>query len=234
MVILWAGLLDLGAADRLYLVKRGDTLFGVARECGVSVQSLAERNGLKPTALLLIGQKLRIPPSTSAARTSEPALPNAVQQAIASAQVKSGRWKRIVIHHSGTAEATIKGMNAYHLKARHMEHGLAYHFVIGNGHGMGDGEIYVGNRWKKQLDGGHLASELQNATSLGICLVGNFDLEVPTARQMNNLKSLVEALQKRCRLSESTVVTHQQVNVVPTHCPGRKFPWASFKKELAR
>ena len=143
VAVLWAAVLDLGAADRLYLVKRGDTLLGVARAYDVSVQSLAERNGLKPTALLLIGQKLRIPSSTSTSRTSESALPKDVQQAIASAHVKSGRWKRIVIHHSGTAEGTIKGMNAYHLNVRHMENGLAYHFVIGNGHGMGDGEIYV-------------------------------------------------------------------------------------------
>ena len=231
--VLWVASLNLGAAERFYRVKRGDTLYGVARKYGVSLQSLADRNGLKPTAWLLIGQKLAIPSSASASRPSEPTLSREVQRAIASARVKSGRWKRIVIHHSGTAEATIKGMNAYHLKERHMINGLAYHFVIGNGRGMGDGEIYVGNRWKKQLDGGHLASESQNATSLGICLVGNFDQKVPTVRQMRSLKHLVEALQQRCRLGDRAVVTHRQINVIPTRCPGSKFPWDSFVEDLA-
>ena len=67
---------------------------------------------------------------------------------------------------------TVKGMDRYHREVRHMENGLAYHFVIGNGSGMGDGDIGIGSRWTKQLDGGHLTSERQNQVSLGICLVG--------------------------------------------------------------
>ena len=60
------------------------------------------------------------------------------------------------------------------------KNGLAYHFVIGNAHGLGDGEIGVGGRWTKQLPGGHLISEEQNQVSIGICLVGNFDESQPT------------------------------------------------------
>jgi N-acetyl-anhydromuramyl-L-alanine amidase AmpD len=224
----------LDAADRFHLVKRGDTLSGVARRYGVSVPALAERNGLKPSAWLLAGQKLAIPSSSSASSAPKPTLPAEVQRALDSVRVKSGRWKRIVIHHSGTSEGTVKGMNEYHLKVRHMENGLAYHFVIGNGHGMEDGEIYVGNRWKKQINGGHLASEAQNATSLGICLVGNFDLRSPTSRQMKSLVALVEALQTRCGLSDKAVMTHQQVHVMHTRCPGKKFPLKSLMAELAR
>jgi len=113
-----------------------------------------------------------------------------------------------------------------------MEHGLAYHFVIGNGHGMGDGEIGVGNRWRQQLNGGHLASEKQNTYCIGICLVGNFDKRKPTAKQLENLTALVEALMKRCKLSTSAVKTHQQINVVYTRCPGKYFPTRSFVKGL--
>ena len=46
----------------------------------------------------------------------------------------------------------MKGMDRYHRDERHMEHGLAYHFVIGNGNGMGDGEIGVGQRWIEDLN----------------------------------------------------------------------------------
>ena len=126
----------------------------------------------------------------------------------------------------------MKGMDEFHRKERHMEHGLAYHFVIGNGNGMRDGEIGVGNRWKQQLDGGHLRSESQNKVALGICLVGNFDQHPPTARQLQSLKALVQALMKRCGVPAKGVKTHQQINIIGTRCPGRKFPSRSFLTEL--
>ena len=113
-----------------------------------------------------------------------------------------------------------------------MEHGLAYHFVIGNGDGMGDGEFGVSQRWTQQLDGGHLASEAQNKIALGICLVGNFDKHRPTPRQMESLRALLEALMVRCRLTPGAVKTHQQLNVVHTRCPGALFPARSFLDSL--
>lgn len=224
----------LAAAESTYVVQRGDTLYGLAGRHGMSVAALAERNGLKPTAWLTVGQRLIIPSSRATARPTRPTLPAEVQQLINSAKVKSGRWKRIVIHHSGTAEGTIKGMNEYHLKVRKMENGLAYHFVIGNGRGMGDGEIYVGNRWRRQINGGHLAQASLNDTSLGICLVGNFDTTSPTPRQMQSLIALVAALQRRCGLSHSAVVTHQQMSASGTRCPGKNFPLQSLKESLRR
>lgn len=234
-VLLWALLLAGGdsalAAPRYHVVKRGDSLYSVARRYGTTVAALAEQNGLKSTAGLQVGQRLTLPGgSNSGSRYT--ALPASVQRAISTAHVQRGRWKQIVIHHSGTAQATIRGMNAYHLKTRHMENGLAYHFIIGNGHGMGDGEIHVARRWKEQLDGGHLASEAQNHTALGICLVGNFERAHPTTRQLQSLTALVQSLQKRCGLGLSAVMTHRQINVKPTSCPGNNFPWHSFKKGL--
>jgi N-acetyl-anhydromuramyl-L-alanine amidase AmpD len=115
-----------------------------------------------------------------------------------------------------------------------MEHGLAYHFVIGNGNGMGDGEIGVGRRWREQLNGGHLASERQNTYSIGICLVGNFDQKKPTARQMQNLTALTQSLMMRCHLGSRAVRTHQQINVVKTRCPGRYFPATTFLRSVSR
>jgi LysM repeat protein len=225
-------------ADQTYIVKRGDTLHGVAKKQGVSVGRLAERNGLTKSAYLYTGQRLIIPsPAKPAAtRSSETAsavaLPAPVQRAISRAPVRSGRWKYIVIHHSGVYTGSAKGMDQYHREKRHMENGLAYHFVIGNGNGMRDGQISVGRRWLNQLDGGHLASERQNQYSIGICLVGNFDRQQPTTRQMQALRALVKALIARCALPASAVKTHQEINVIGTRCPGSKFPSKSFKDSL--
>jgi len=225
-------------ADQTYIVKRGDTLHGVAKQQGVTVGRLAERNGLTKSAYLYTGQRLIIPSSAKPAveRSSESApavaLPASVQRAISRAPVRSGRWKYIVIHHSGVDTGSAKGMDRYHREVRHMENGLAYHFVIGNGNGMWDGQITVGRRWVKQLDGGHLASEAQNRYSIGICLVGNFDRQNPTAKQMQALRALVKALTARCELSGSAVKTHQEINVIGTRCPGSKFSSKSFKDSL--
>lgn len=213
------------AADQPYIVKRNDTLYGIAKRHGISTTELAERNGLKPTAWVYVGQRLSIPTKgAKSSSTTTSALPQSIQNAIAKAKVKSGRWRYIVIHHSGVDEGTMKGMDEYHRDVRHMEHGLAYHFVIGNGHGMGDGEIGVSERWTGQLNGGHLASETQNRYSIGICLVGNFETSKPTPKQIERLTALIQALMKRCSLPRTAVKTHRKINVVGTKCPGRNFP----------
>jgi N-acetyl-anhydromuramyl-L-alanine amidase AmpD len=109
---------------------------------------------------------------------------------------------------------------------------LAYHFVIGNGARTKDGEIYIGPRWTKQLDGGHLSSSAQNRTSIGICLVGDFNKRAPSERQLEALRALVSYLMNRCDLSKKTVQTHRQINVRPTECPGSKFPAQKFLATL--
>lgn len=53
---------------RTHLVQEGDTLYGLARRYGVSRSVLADLNGLLPTSLLRIGQRLRLPqPGTTRA-----------------------------------------------------------------------------------------------------------------------------------------------------------------------
>ena len=225
-------------ADQTYTVKPKDTLYGLARQHGISVAQLADRNSLSRNARLYVGQRLVVPSkSAPAPALSSPApsssLNGTTQKAIDSARVSPKRWRYIVIHHSGVDEGTMKGMDRYHRDERHMEHGLAYHFVIGNGNGMGDGEIGVGQRWREQLNGGHLASEKQNTYSLGICLVGNFDKSKPTPKQLQSLTALMRALMKRCNLSTSAVRTHQQINVVRTRCPGNYFPTTTVLRRLS-
>ncbi len=227
------------AADTTYTVKRGDTVYGIARRHGVSAAAVAERNGLNRNFHIYAGQRLRIPTRAAApakkAATKKPApsaLPRSVQRAIDKAPVRAGRWKYIVIHHSGIDTGTVRTMDKYHREVRHMENGLAYHFVIGNGSGMGDGAIAVCQRWPRQLDGGHLASSAQNRVAIGICLVGNFDKHRPSAKAMASLRSLVEALMVRCRLKPAAVKTHQHLNVVHTRCPGKYFPTRSFLDSL--
>jgi hypothetical protein len=52
--------------------------------------------------------------------------------------------------------------------------------VIGNGTSSGDGEIEIGNRWRRQINGGHVHSDFLNNIALGICFVGDFNRDTPT------------------------------------------------------
>ncbi|MGD9155458.1 MAG: cell wall hydrolase [Bacillota bacterium] len=51
-------------ADWLYTVRRGDTLYRVARKTGVSVRRLRQRNGIRSNRLR-IGQRIYIPSGTT-------------------------------------------------------------------------------------------------------------------------------------------------------------------------
>jgi hypothetical protein len=227
------------ALDEAYIVKRGDSIYSLARRYGISPGELAERNGLSRSSHVYSGQRLVIPhrpsaqpPAPASHNVARVSLPRSIQRAIDKAPVRPGRWQYIVIHHSGVDTGTVEGMDRYHREVRHMENGLAYDFVIGNGSGMGDGEIAVSRRWTQQLDGGHLASEAQNKIALGICLVGNFDEHRPTPKEMDSLRALVEALMIRCHLTPSAIKTHQQINIIHTRCPGTNFPAKSFIESL--
>jgi len=240
-LLLWAVVASANAlaSETTYTVKRGDTIYSIARRYGISSAELADRNGLSRNyhvypgkkLILRAGSKAQAPasPTHTAGRTS---LPRSIQRAIAQAPVRPGRWQYIVVHHSGVDAGSVKAMDHYHRDVRHMENGLAYDFVIGNGSGMGDGEIAVGQRWTQQLDGGHLASEAQNKIAIGICLVGNFEEHPPTERELQSLRALVERLMARCGLTTRAVKTHKQINIVRTRCPGSRFPVQSFLDSL--
>ena len=108
-----------------------------------------------------------------------------------------GRWKYIVVHNSGTRQGNAKIFDYYHRYTRHMPNGLAYHFVIGNGTSTGDGQIEIGDRWKRQINGGHVHSDYLNNIALGICLVGDFNRDIPTRAQYAALDELITYLRKR-------------------------------------
>lgn len=149
---------------------------------------------------------------------------------IRSAPVVSRRWRYIVIHNSGTRQGNAKAFEYYHRNVRGMPNGMAYHFVIGNGHSSGDGEIEIGNRWRRQLQGGHVHSDNLNNMSLGICLVGDLNRDKPTQRQIDACDELIRYLRDRVGKIDgrpTIVKAHREINPPrwPTDCPGDRFPY---------
>lgn len=211
-----------------YIIKSGDTLYSIAKLYKIDPQSLAAFNNLPLPYQLKANNTILIP--TNNKGYIEQNTP--ITKLLATHTRKKRPWRYIVIHHSATRTGNARSFEYYHRYKRHMQNGMAYHFVITNGVSSPDGFIEPGNRWKKQLAGGHTKSLAMNDLGIGICLVGNFDKTLPTAKQMNALSRLVRALQKECGIPASRVIGHKDVKKAQTRCPGKRFPWTEFKRML--
>ena len=215
-----------------YEIRKGDSLGSISSRFGVKLSTLVELNNISRPDLIRVGQKIIIPLKGTSDKPS-PLLSSTTISALNKIRASSGKWKRIVIHHSATPTDDAMNMHRVH-KARGMKNGLAYHFVISNGSRKAyDGEIFIGDRWKGQLDGGHMKRLSDNKTSIGICLIGNFELRSPTSKQMKSLEGLCEYLMSKCRLSPNQVTTHKILHPNHTVCPGKYFSLSSLRKRIS-
>jgi len=158
-----------------------------------------------------------------------------VRAQIDRAPVMRGRWQFIVVHNSGTRQGNAAAFDYYHRHFRRMQNGLAYHFVIGNGTSTGNGQIEVGDRWRRQINGGHVHSDYLNNIALGICLVGDFNRDQPTRAQLDCCEELIRYLRQRCgKVGDHypIVKPHREMNPPrwPTDCPGDVFPYSWFRR----
>ncbi len=210
------------ATGPVHVVKRGDTLSGIAKTYGVTVRELKVENGLR-SDLIQIGQTLRIP-----RQNSRDALAPVIA-ATRKIRVEPGRWRYIVSHHSAIERGNAAIYGSAH-RRRGMRDGLAYHFVIGNGLDSGDGEIEIGDRWLRQIRGGHVRNANVNDHGIGICIVGNLENHPPTARQDASFFNLIEYLRNGFVAPGCKMTVHKWVDLRHTVCPGRHFPYAAFQK----
>jgi hypothetical protein len=164
-------------------------------------------------------------------------LTSSVRRAIDRAPVRKARWRYIVVHNSGTRQGSAKAFEHYHRYVRKMPNGLAYHFVIGNGTSTKVGAIEIGNRWYRQLQGGHVHSDYLNNIALGICLVGDFNHGKPKDGQLDALTELIEYLRRRVGTIQgqrAVVRSHRDINPAawPTDCPGDDFPYSWLRRKF--
>ncbi len=142
------------------------------------------------------------------------------------------RWTGIVIHHLGATFGTPETVHRQHLGFGYQ--GLGYHFLIGNGNGLADGEIHAGYRWDYQLPGAHVIGpegDLHNGHSIGICLVGNGDRRPFTDQQMAQLIRLVQRLQQELGIPGTSVRLHGDL-APGINSPGRYFEYSRLAEQL--
>ena len=160
--------------------------------------------------------------------------PNSVE-VVLDTRVKLAKnsWKSVVIHDTGSAFGSQSSLDS-EARSRQLR-GIGYHFVIGNGNGMGDGELFVTDRWLNQVNGAHVAGDRgieMNKQSIGICLVGAGDHQKFTTAQMKRLVALLDTLQNELNIPAERVYLHRDLAAVGS--PGKLFPSVELKRQLAR
>lgn len=146
--------------------------------------------------------------------------------------IESNRWDSIVIVHSGSPSGSAADIAQEHKTLGY--DGLGFHFVIGNGKRMGDGEIHVGYRWLDQRSGADLSgvhSGFNSSNAIEICLVGDGDRRPFSDEQMYRLAQLVSSLSDEMGISSDRVFLHK--DLAGTSSPGQFFPQAEFEQLLA-
>lgn len=112
-------------ATKNYTVKAGDGLIALAREFGVSVETLASLNGLSTTDNLYVGQRLKVPASASTSSSSKPVASNSNSTSsttysgpTAKYTVKSGDTLIGIANEIGVSAEQVAAINNFSANAR--------------------------------------------------------------------------------------------------------------------
>jgi N-acetyl-anhydromuramyl-L-alanine amidase AmpD len=115
---------------------------------------------------------------------------------------------KIIVHHSATNSGTPDSFADYHVQRKDWP-GIGYHAVID-----ADANIYLTNN---STTISYNCSG-QNATSIGICLIGNFEKTEPTTEQINALIHIIKFYNE---LTEKTLSIYGHCDFRKTSCCGR-------------
>lgn len=140
-------------------------------------------------------------------------------------EVPEHGWKFIILHHTATSSGDVASIDTSHRQrtdsAGNRWLGIGYHFLIGNGNGLGDGVSEATFRWREQLAGAHAGVEKYNTLGIGVCLVGNFEQAPPTVAQIQAASRLIRELQTQFNIPDENILRHGDVK--GTACPGKQF-----------
>lgn len=141
--------------------------------------------------------------------TATPGQADPMQPVFEGVDIPDGRWTTIQVRHSGSAFGNVGSLTEQAQASG--QTGAPDHFVITNGNGGGDGELFMTARWDRQLPSVHPWAQ---PGTLTICVVGDLDQVAPSAKQAFRLNQLLAVLQKRTGavnlLADAAVRRHLQ------------------------
>lgn len=124
-------------------------------------------------------------------------------------------WKRILVHHSASKDGVISDFEA--IRQQHVVVNgwaeIGYHAVVER---IGNSVVSRAGR-PTTMQGAHCPG--QNQKALGICVVGNFELEIPDAKHLSALVDQVSTWCAIYRIPVSEIKGHRDYRA--TLCPGR-------------
>jgi len=133
-------------------------------------------------------------------------------------------WKYIYIHQSRSTASTTPNISQPNGE-------LSDHFVIGNGDGLADGEVQMGQRWEQQQSAAAPVKGTRiDPACISICVIGDFDQTRPTPTQIRRLAQLVNTIQAHYRIPLGNVAIADQNHSVAGI--GRFFPVTAFREQL--
>lgn len=128
----------------------------------------------------------------------------------------------IVVHHSGQVGGG--DCDAWTIAEYHVQHngwpGIGYHVLV---HPSGHVELV------NLLSTVSYHCGLMNRSSVGVCLVGNFDLAAPSHNQTMRAHMVCEGIRRELHRPDLPIRGHGELSRVatgyaPTSCPGRTWP----------
>ncbi len=145
----------------------------------------------------------------------------------------------IIIHHSLTKDSGSVSWGAirhYHTRVKGWRK-IGYQYgieLVGNFY-----EIFIG-RFSNET-GAHTREMGMNRMSIGICVVGNFDIEAPSPLVLARLRALVSCKMDEHEIPLRNVIGHRDVGMMAGYdwrkgqyksCPGKLFSMSSFRASL--
>ena len=124
---------------------------------------------------------------------------------------RRSRTDAVVIHHVGNTDKNINAAAIHRWHRKNGWAGIGYHYVIRK-----DGSIERG----RPLDtvGAHTYDH--NDNTVGICVVGNFELSRPTSEQFRATEKLVGAICRNYDITPNDKTVFGHKDFCKTTCPG--------------
>jgi N-acetylmuramoyl-L-alanine amidase len=131
--------------------------------------------------------------------------------------IDPAKVRYVVIHHTANANPHwgVRECHKSHQKDRGWS-GIGYHYFIEQSGDVFEGRADV----DRDYIGAHVAG--YNSVSVGICLDGNYDTQVPTEKNLDILAQVTAMMLNRYKLEVSAIRYHS--DLADKSCPGKNFP----------
>ena len=146
------------------------------------------------------------------------------------------RWNYIIIHHSAGEYGNIEFLQKVHRERQSKDplDAIPYHYIVGNGKGLGIGVVKSDWRRDWNIWGMHVSRHNvdRNFRGLGICLIGNFENHGISDKQYRAVVKLTKELMQKYNISVENISGHGYTRGEQTKCPGKHFPMERFLRDV--